>query len=112
MGFTEAAGAVELWVSKEEAKMKLNRFTKSAVAATGMAAFALAAASGAAMADDKKGKKEKCYGVVAKGMNDCATSTHGCAGQAKADNHPEEWIYVPAGMCDRIAGSAKEPKKT
>ncbi|NVJ97542.1 MAG: DUF2282 domain-containing protein [Alphaproteobacteria bacterium] len=89
----------------------MTRFTKSAVAATGVAAFALAAASGAVVADDKKGKKEKCYGIVAKGMNDCATSMHSCAGQSKADNHPEEWVYVPAGLCDRIAGASKEPKK-
>ncbi len=92
--------------------MKLNRFAKSAVITTSAAAFALAAASGVATADDKKAKKEKCYGVVAKGMNDCQTSAHSCAGQAKMDSHPEEWIYVPAGMCDRLAGGAKEPKRS
>ncbi len=92
--------------------MKINQFAKTAVATTSVLAFALSVASGAASADDKKGKKEKCYGVVAKGMNDCATSAHSCAGQASEDNHPEEWMYVPAGMCDRIAGSTKEPKKS
>ena len=92
--------------------MKFNQFAKSAVATTSVLALALSVAAGTASADDKKGKKEKCYGVVAKGMNDCATSSHSCAGQAEADNHPEEWMYVPAGMCDRIAGSTKEPKKS
>lgn len=92
--------------------MKFNRFAKSAVITTSAAAFALTAAAGVASADDMKAKKEKCYGVVAKGMNDCATSMHSCAGQAKMDNHPEEWVYVPAGMCDRIAGGAKQPKKS
>lgn len=90
--------------------MNFNRIAKSAVATTGVVAFALTVAAGAASADDKKAKKEKCYGVVAKGMNDCATSTHSCAGQAATESHPEEWIYVPAGMCDRIAGSSKAPK--
>ena len=47
---------------------------------------------------------EKCAGVVKAGMNDCGTSAHACAGQAKADNDPEEWVYVPAGTCAKIAG--------
>lgn len=92
--------------------MKLNQFAKSAVATTGVLAFALSVAAGTASADDKKGKKEKCYGVVAKGMNDCATSSHTCAGQSAQDSHPEEWVYVPAGMCERLAGGSKEPKKS
>ncbi|WP_417452147.1 DUF2282 domain-containing protein [Kordiimonas sp.] len=92
--------------------MKFNKYAKAAVATTSAVAFAMTVAAGSASADDKKGKKEKCFGVVAKGMNDCATSTHSCAGQASADNHGEEWIYVPAGMCERIAGGAKQPKKS
>ncbi|MCK0070459.1 MULTISPECIES: DUF2282 domain-containing protein [Kordiimonas] len=91
--------------------MKINRIAKTAVATTGVVAFAMAAASTSAVAADKKAKKEKCYGIVAKGMNDCGTSTHSCAGQAKVDNHPEEWIYVTKGLCKRIAGSTKKPKK-
>lgn len=92
--------------------MKLNQIAKAAVVTTSAVAFAMTAAAGSVAADDKKGKKEKCYGIVAKGMNDCATSTHSCAGQASVDQHPEEWMYVPAGLCDRIAGSTKEPKKS
>lgn len=91
--------------------MKINKIAKTAVATTGVVAFALAAASTSVAAKDKKAKKEKCYGVVAKGMNDCGTSTHSCAGQATVDNHGEEWIYVAKGLCDRIAGSSKEPVK-
>lgn len=89
--------------------MKFNRIAKTAVATTGAAAFAITAISGAAVA--QSAKKEKCYGIVAKGQNDCATSTHSCAGQAKVDNHGEEWIYVAKGLCDRIAGASKTPKK-
>ena len=92
--------------------MKLNKVATKAVATTSVLAFAMAVSSGAAVAEKKKSKKEKCYGIVAKGMNDCATSTHSCAGQSKVDNHPEEWVYVPAGLCDRIAGSKKKPTKS
>ena len=47
---------------------------------------------------------EKCQGIVKAGMNDCGTSQHACAGQAKVDNDAEEWIYVPKGTCEKIAG--------
>ncbi len=49
-------------------------------------------------------KGEKCMGIVKAGQNDCGTSTHSCAGQAKVDNHPEEWVFVPKGTCAKIAG--------
>ena len=48
---------------------------------------------------------EKCAGIVRKGLNDCGTSKHDCAGKAAVDSDPEEWIYVPAGTCDKIVGS-------
>jgi len=48
---------------------------------------------------------EKCAGIAAAHMNDCGTSNHSCAGQATTDNDAEEWIYVPAGTCAKIAGS-------
>ena len=91
--------------------MKFNRFAKTAVATTGAVAFAMTMVAGSVAADDMKGKKEKCYGVVAKGMNDCASSAHSCAGQSAEDRSSDEWMYVPAGLCDRIAGGHKEPKK-
>lgn len=62
-------------------------------------------------ADAKEGF-EKCAGIVKAGMNDCGTSKHACAGQAAADNDPEEWIFVPTGTCRKIAGGVlKEPGK-
>ena len=60
---------------------------------------ALSASTGALAADDKKAEKEKCFGVAKKGMNDCGTAKHSCAGQAAADNTPEEWKYVAKGTC-------------
>ncbi len=47
---------------------------------------------------------EKCQGIAKAGMNDCGTSQHACAGQAKTDADAEEWVYVPEGTCDKIAG--------
>jgi uncharacterized membrane protein len=91
--------------------MKFNRIATTAVATTSAVAFAFTVASGAVVAGEKKAKKEKCYGVVAKGMNDCASSVHSCAGQSKVDNHPEEWVYVTKGLCKRIAGGKSKPGK-
>lgn len=53
--------------------------------------------------------QEKCYGVAKAGANDCAnaTGTHSCAGQAKTDNDPNEWKYVPKGTCVKDGGSLK-----
>ena len=49
---------------------------------------------------------EKCAGISKAGMNDCGAmdGSHNCAGHAKADNLDIEWIYVPAGTCEKITG--------
>ena len=75
-----------------------------------MLAAALALAAGAAVAQDQ-GKQEKCYGVVKAGKNDCQTAASSCAGTSKKDSQADAWIYVPAGTCAKIVGSANEPKK-
>ena len=49
---------------------------------------------------------EKCVGVAAKGKNDCGTSKHGCANKATSDRDAEEWVYVPKGLCQKIAGGS------
>lgn len=53
-----------------------------------------------------KMEKEKCYGNVKAGQNDCATATgsHSCSGQAKADNAKDEWKYVAKGTCEKAGG--------
>lgn len=56
---------------------------------------------------------EKCAGIVKAGKNDCGTSKHDCAGNARVDKDPEEWVYVPVGTCDKIVGGelvAEKPK--
>ena len=55
--------------------------------------------------------KEKCYGVAKAGHNDCAANGHSCAGQAKADNDPAEWKYVPKGECEKMGGSLQAGMK-
>jgi uncharacterized membrane protein len=52
---------------------------------------------------------EKCYGIVKAGKNDCAAAAHSCQGQAKVDRSAAEWIKVPKGTCERIAGGALSP---
>ena len=50
-----------------------------------------------------KNDMEKCSGIAKAGKNDCGTSKHSCAGQAKTDGG-EEWVYVPKGTCEKIVG--------
>ncbi|MBT8467678.1 MAG: DUF2282 domain-containing protein [Deltaproteobacteria bacterium] len=62
-----------------------------------------ATVSAAAPTWAKKGSTiEKCAGIAAKGKNDCGANDHSCAGHAKRDNDPNEWVYVPAGVCEKI----------
>jgi uncharacterized membrane protein len=56
------------------------------------------------------GDKEKCYGVAKAGTNDCASATHGCAGQAKRDLDPKEWKYVAKGTCQKVGGKQTDAK--
>ena len=75
-----------------------NLIIRSAIAS--LLAVGLTAAS-SAYAD--KESMEKCAGIAKAGKNDCGTGKHACAGQAKADGG-DEWVYVPKGTCEKIAG--------
>lgn len=48
---------------------------------------------------------EACGGVAKAGMNDCAvkTSLHSCVGMAKKDNEPDSYVFLPKGLCAKIA---------
>jgi uncharacterized membrane protein len=53
-------------------------------------------------------ERERCYGIVKAGKNDCGTASHACAGRAVADAQPDEWKMVAAGTCEKIhRGSLK-----
>ncbi len=88
--------------------MSKNVSTANAALA-GIIALGLTAASGQALAG--KPGMEKCTGIVKTGMNDCGTSKHACAGQAKLDNDAEEWIYIPEGTCAKITGGVVKAAK-
>jgi uncharacterized membrane protein len=54
--------------------------------------------------------KEKCYGVAKAGANDCGNGVHNCAGHAAVDNDSTEWLYVPEGLCRKLAGGSFYPR--
>jgi len=51
-------------------------------------------------------KMEKCFGIAKAGKNDCSSNkaAHACAGQATKNNDPMDFVAVPKGTCDKIAG--------
>jgi uncharacterized membrane protein len=75
--------------------------SKSSLIAAAIAGVITLGSAGLAAATDGP-EKEKCYGVAKAGKNDCAANGHACAGQAKNNGDPKEWIYVPAGTCARL----------
>jgi len=82
--------------------------TKTVVTAalTGVLALGVLSAGTALAAD---ADKEKCYGVVKSGKNDCAGKGHSCAGQATKDGDSNDWVYLPKGTCEKLVGG--NPKK-
>lgn len=72
--------------------------------------IALGAVANNVLAADAAADKEKCFGVAKAGKNDCAAASHSCAGQAKKDNDPSDWRYVPKGTCDKMGGKMSAPK--
>lgn len=74
------------------------------VAAALAGACAAHASAGGQMDGAAKAEHEKCYGIAKAGQNDCGTATHGCAGQAAADNDPGEWLFVAKGTCQKAGG--------
>jgi len=74
-------------------------------------AVALTMAGGITAGTAHAAEKEKCYGVVEAGHNDCgnAAGTHSCAGQASVDGDGGEWVAMPKGLCDKLVGGSTEP---
>ncbi len=60
-----------------------------------------------------KAGREKCAGRILAGLNDCPTSMHACAGMGDEDGNIEEYIWMPNGICQKIAGAhvIKDKKK-
>ena len=96
--------------------MKDKNFALNTALAGVLALGSSLAATNAWAVPDQPTAWEKCSGIAKAGMNDCGAldGKHTCAGQAKADNDPNEWVYVPAGTCIKITGgkvAATKPAK-
>jgi len=85
---------------------------KQLISSALLAALTLGAVGQAQAADDKAAK-EKCFGIVKAGQNDCAnlSGSHSCAGQSKTDGSPDEWKYVAKGTCKKEMGLTAEEAK-
>jgi uncharacterized membrane protein len=85
--------------------------TKTAILAAaigGLCTFAAPVFS----ADEAKATaaSEKCFGVAKAGKNDCATSAHSCQTLSKKDADGKEWVKLPKGTCERLAGGSLTAK--
>jgi uncharacterized membrane protein len=80
------------------------------IALGGIVAAGLMAGPASAMKPKWDGH-EKCYGVAKKGMNDCGNARHKCGGMSAADHEGDEWLYLPSGTCEKLAGGSLEEKK-
>ena len=85
---------------------KTNQIIQSAV--TGLLVLTLADQASAANAVTAQ-ETEKCYGIVKKGMNDCQTSRHSCAGSGTEDKQLDAYILLPKGTCNKIVGGNLTP---
>lgn len=85
----------------------MNKKTMNTLLAGAVAVSALGVGASTANAAET----EKCYGVVKAGMNGCgsADKAHGCAGMATEDASGVEWISLPKGTCEKLAGGSLEP---
>lgn len=83
---------------------------KATISAALAAALSIGNISMVSAAD---GGKEKCYGVAKAGQNDCANlaGTHSCAGMAKREKDPGEWMLVAKGTCKTLGGLAPAEAK-
>lgn len=72
----------------------------AALTSGGLLAATTAQAAGAVVCAEQ----ERCYGIARASKNDCATSSSACSGSAKQDNQKDAWVYVPKGMCLKVAG--------
>ncbi len=75
-------------------------------AVSGLIALGLASTPLTASAADS----EKCYGVAKAGKNDCQTNTSACAGTSTEDGQGDAWLFVPAGLCEKLVGGSLESK--
>jgi len=91
--------------------------SKTLISSTVAGILAASVSIGAQAVPDQPSQWEKCAGIAKASKNDCGAldGSHSCAGQAKTDNMAHEWVYLPAGSCDKITGGmvkAVKPAKS
>lgn len=81
------------------------------IASSALASVLALGLIGQASAEEKA--KEKCFGIVKAGQNDCAnlSGSHSCAGQSKNAMGVDEWNYVAKGTCAKLGGKTAEEAK-
>jgi uncharacterized membrane protein len=74
-----------------------------------LAALASASVAEPSAPEEANDAPEKCYGIAKAEKNDCSSKdgSHSCAGYATKDRDKNTWIYLPKGVCDKIAGGEK-----
>lgn len=93
------------------ATTKKNAMIHSALLVALSLAGAQTAAAAAPKVPELPSGWEACGGVAKAGMNDCAvkTSLHSCVGMAKKDNEPDSYVFLPKGLCTKIANGTVLP---
>jgi uncharacterized membrane protein len=84
-----------------------------AIATSALASLLALGLSQAQAAGEAKAAKEKCFGIVKAGQNDCSnlSGSHSCAGQAAVDKAVDDWKYVPKGTCATLGGMSEDEAK-
>jgi uncharacterized membrane protein len=88
--------------------------TTTLAAALGLALAAQAQQPGKPMTKEQqqtmermqKNNLEKCYGVAARGKNDCGEGQHSCVGQSTHDREKDSFLLLPKGDCQKLAGGS------
>lgn len=81
---------------------------KEKIIASVISAFVLLTTAHSTLAAEAP--REKCFGIVKAGMNDCATAKAACAGSATKDKQGDSFLLLPKGICAKIVGGSLKAK--
>jgi uncharacterized membrane protein len=104
----DCKGLYRVSTTERNPNMKDNKAMLNSAIAGILALGGTLGAGSAQAVPDQPQNWEKCAGVSKAGMNDCGAldGKHNCAGQATADDDPNEWVYVPEGTCTKLTGGS------
>lgn len=74
-------------------------------AVTSLLALSLSASASAS-------ESENCFGIAKAGQNGCNSNKnqHACAGHAKINSDPKDFVAVPKGSCLKLGGRLQTDK--